>query len=414
MSTHKLISVIVAVTTLGWGVQGLALQPETEPESAAQKLVEDNNQFAFNLYRQLAADEPGNLFFSPYSISTAFAMTYAGARNETARQMAEAMVFNLPDRQLHQAFEASTERIQEIQAGGEVELSVANALWPQQDYPFLETYLSLIEEHYGARVTALDYVSAAEAARQTINQWVEEQTRDRIQNLIPAGVLTPLTRMVLVNAIYFKGDWKLQFATEQTRDAPFYPTPEQTVQVPMMYQKAHFRYAALERLQLLELPYRGDQLSMLILLPKPEVELTQLEAEINAESIAAWHRQSRPREVNVFLPRFKTTSSLQLNQPLIAMGMRDAFNASKADFSGMDGRPDSLYISAVLHKAFIEVNEEGSEAAAATAVIVATRAVTEPPPEFRADRPFLFMIRENHSGAILFLGRLQAPSSQEE
>lgn len=403
----KGLAILFTVVSLFISRSGFAV----EAEGGLDKLAEDNNMFALQFYRRLAEDEKKNIIFSPYSISTAFAMTYAGARGTTESQMAEAMNFTLGQEGLHQAFAELGERIREIQSKGEVELETANSLWPCTGYDFREQYLNLIEELYGTSITPLDYVNDSESARKTINQWVEKKTRERIKNLIGPGVLSPLTRLVLVNAIYFKGDWQTQFNEENTREAAFHLSPDKTVEVPMMYQKNQFLYGSMGHLELLEMPYQGEDLSMLILLPGPEVGLSGLREKLNTESLEKWRRQAHRQEVEVYLPRFKSKYKIRLDKTMVEMGMKDAFNREDADFSGM--YEDSLYISAALHKAFIQVNEEGSEAAAATAVVMKTTSLPPPPTVFRADRPFVFIIRENDSGSILFLGQQVDPREEE-
>lgn len=372
-------------------------------------LVQGDTEFAFDLYGKLKATQ-GNLFFSPYSISTALAMTYAGARGTTALQMAQALHFSLDQEQLHPAFASLKANLDAVEAKGEIRLRIANALWPQTGYPLLEEFLDLAREYYGALITPLDY-GDAEAARATINTWIEDKTEGKIKNLIPPGVLDALTRLVLSNAIYFKGNWARQFNQQLTRDAPFWPTPDVQVTVPMMTQQQRFRYAESDGLQILELPYAGDDLSMIVLLPGKIDGLAQLEAALTVDNLEKWTGHLWNREVRVFLPRLKMTSQFRLKDALASMGMRDAFSLEKADFSGMDGI-GWLYISAALHKAFIEVNEEGTEAAAATAVVIGLRAQVEPPPTFRADHPFMFLIRENSTGSILFMGRVADPASE--
>jgi serpin B len=381
---------------------------DEEATKASLRVIQGNMGFAVNLYRELRKEE-GNLFFSPHSISTALAMTYAGARGNTARQMAETLQFPLDQAQLHPAFAALQARFQAVQDKGDVRLNVANALWPQQGYPLLEEYLALTKEYYGVRIKAVDYARDAEAARSWINAWVEEQTENKIRDLIPQGVLTVLTRLVLVNAIYFKGNWASQFDPDLTQEAPFWVTPDRTVPVPMMAQKGEFGYAEWDGLQILELPYVGDELSMIVLLPREVDGLASLEAALSRETLERWITNLQEREVQVFLPRFKMTAQFLLNRALTNLGMVDAFDEDKADFSGMDGLEAWLYIAAALHKAFVEVTEEGTEAAAATAVVMGVRSLPLPPPTFRADRPFLFMIRENRTGSILFLGRMVNP-----
>jgi len=372
-------------------------------------LVSGNTQFALDLYQQIRT-EPGNLFFSPYSISTALAMTYGGARGKTAAQMAQTLRFQLDEATLHPVFGHLEAILNEIEQKGEIRLSVANALWPHVKYKFLPDYLALLEKYYGTSVTAVDYAQT-EAARQLINKWVEKKTADKIKNLVPAGALDALTRLVLVNAIYFKGNWANQFDPDLTGINPFWLTVGESVKAPLMRQTGQYGYAERDDLQILELPYIGRDLSMVVLLPYEVDGLAKLEDSLTTENLAAWTKRLWPTNVQVFLPRFKMTYAVGLNGLLQAMGMIDAFSKNAANFAGMDGRADWLYIGAVLHKAFVEVNEEGTEAAAATAVVmVAKSALSPPPPTFRADHPFLFLIRENSTGSILFLGRVTNPA----
>lgn len=378
--------------------------------AAVGPLVTGNTEFALALYQALRT-KPGNLFFSPYSISTALAMTYAGARGRTALEMAHALRFRLPPEALHPAFSQLNARLSDIGQKGHVRLKVANALWPHLAYPFLKPFLALTRHYYDTQITPVDY-GDAEAARGIINAWVEEKTEQKIKNLIPEGVLNALTRLVLVNAIYFKGIWASQFDQNRTDDAPFWVSPHGQVQAPLMQQQTEFRYGEVDGLQILELPYVGEDLSMILLLPAEIDGLAALEARLTSSNLAKWTQKLWAREVQVFLPRFKMTYSVSLRETLQAMGMVVAFDATKADFSGMDGT-DQLYISAVLHKAFVAVNEEGTEAAAATTVVVEARSAPLPPPIFRADHPFLFMIRENSTGAVLFLSRVANPVTKE-
>jgi serpin B len=372
-----------------------------------EAVVQGNTAFALSLYAELRVAR-GNLFFSPHSISTALAMTIGGARGNTETQMAQTLGFSLDQERLHPAFAALEARLGAVQQRGHVELNVANALWPQRGYELLEAYLALTKRHYGVLITPLDY-RAAELARATINAWVVEKTQGKIEELIGEGVLNELTRLVLTNAIYFKGDWARPFEPDATSTAPFWVKPDQSVDVPMMTQTSTFGYAKTIGMTALEMPYAGDELSMIILLPDQVDGLPELEANLTVENLAQWTRQLRPIEVRVFLPRFQMTSQFSLKNTLTSMGMVDAFDASAANFSGMDGRESWLYIGAVLHKAFVDVNEEGTEAAAATAVIMMARAAVMEPPTFRADHPFIFLIRDNGTGSILFLGRVADP-----
>lgn len=376
----------------------------------SEAVVKGNTAFALELYRRLGERE-GNIFLSPHSITTALAMTYAGAREKTAAQMANVLRFSLDSEALHPALAELTKRMDNIQREGDIQLRAANSLWPQKDYPFLEEYLDLLKKYYGVTVTPMDYKRAAETARQTINRWVEEETRDKIKNLLQPGILNALTRLVLVNAIYFKGNWASRFDETLTREDVFFLLSGKRTRVPLMRQEHEFRWAEMESMQILELPYNGDQLSMMVLLPRRRDGLPDLERQLTAENLSAWTACLRPKKVRLFLPRFKITSRFRLDQTLMSMGMVDAFDAGKANFAGMDGHPNWLYIGAVIHQAFVDVTEEGTEAAAATAVVMRL-ATAKPisPPVFRADHPFLFLIRENKTGSILFMGRVADPA----
>jgi serine protease inhibitor len=378
-----------------------------EGYSSVETVVQGNTQFALDLYQQLCTAE-GNLFFSPYSMSTALAMTYAGARGDTETQMAQTLHFTLDQERLHPAFASLEAGLKDVQEKGHVLLKVANALWPQVSYPFLEEFLTLTKECYGVLITPVNY-GDAEAARRKINTWVEEKTQEKIRDLILPGMVGALTRLVLVNAIYFKGNWASQFDKKLTTPAPFLITPSEKVEVPMMAQERTFGYGQRDSLQILELPYAGDDLAMIVLLPEKVDGLSELETALTVENVEKWMGSVWETEVQVFLPRFKIGCAFRLHDRLVSMGMVDAFDESKANFSGMDGNENWLYISDVVHKAFADVNEEGTEAAAATAVVVRSKAVPPPLPVFRADHPFVFLIRENHTGSILFVGRVVNP-----
>jgi len=376
------------------------------PDTAA--LVQGNSEFAARLYQQLAAREKGNLFFSPYSISNALAMTYAGARGNTAAEMKATLHFRLPDEQLHPAFARLIAQLHGKGKQRTFQLSVANRLWGQKDYGFLPEFTRIGADHYGAGLEEVDYVRAAEAARLRINAWVAEQTQQKIKDLIPPNVLDDMTRLVLTNAIYFKAAWASPFEEKQTSPGDFQLGDGKTVKVPMMRQKWRTTFADLGDFAMVKLPYEHGEQSMLVMLPKKSDGLPALEKQLTADNLARWTAQLRDHRVDLMLPKFKVTAEFQLNDVLKEMGMRDAFIFGKANFSGMATR-ELLYITAVLHKAFVDVNEAGTEAAAATAVVVGTRSLP-PAATFHADRPFLFLIRDETSGTILFLGRVVNPS----
>ncbi len=384
-------------------------------EAQMNTLIRDNTAFAAEIYRNLSTDG-GNLILSPYSISTAFAMTYAGARGRTAEQMAEVLHFSLDGDTLHGAMARLTDRVAAIDDGEEIALSVANSLWPQAKYPFRESYISTVRRYYDAAITPLTFATDPEAARERINGWVVDQTAGKIENLIPPGVLTPLTRLVLVNAIYFKGAWASPFSEERTSPLPFHLPDGETVPVPTMFQTGEFRHGGDDSVEVLELPYAGDTVSMVILIPgdAPGRDLTDLAGKLTPSRIDRLTTRLTQTEVRVFLPRFKITSRFRLDEALKSMGMADAFSDERANFAGMDGRPDWLYIGAALHKAFVEVNEAGTEAAAATGVVMLARGLPRTPVTFRADRPFLFLIRDNVTGSILFMGQVVDPRDDNQ
>lgn len=380
---------------------------EAREGADVKAVVEGNTSFALDLYGRLRKEE-GNLFLSPYSISTALAMTYAGARGETEKQMAKVLRLPLEQKQLHLAFSELQNKLNEDGKKGAYELSVANALWGQKGYPFLKDFLAMIKNSYGGGLNEVDFIKATESARTTINTWIEKKTNNKIKEIIAPGVLNDLTRLVLTNAIYFKGKWATQFEKKNTKEAPFILADGKKVNIPMMYQKSDFRYMEKEGCQILELPYKGDALSMLLLLPGKTDGLPALESRLVRDGPGGWLASMQgKREVVVYLPKFTMTKEFMLADVLRAMGMTDAFSLPPADFSGMTGKKD-LFISAVIHKAFVDVNEEGTEAAAATAVVM--RASSVQMTVFRADHPFLFLIRDNRSGSILFIGRVVNPT----
>jgi serpin B len=381
--------------------------PSPTPDQVA--VVDGSNAFAVDLYAQLRKQN-GNLFFSPESISTAFAMAYAGARGTTAAQMAATLHFTLPPDKLHPAMGALLAGLNGPHAG--YQLRVADALWAEKDFTFLDDFLKLTSSDYGAGFNRVDFKGAPEAAQATINQWVEEKTEDKIKNLLPAGSITPATRLVLTNAIYFKGDWQSQFDKTLTKDEDFHPSATQTVKAPLMHLTTKLGYFNGGTFQAVDIPYKTGELSMIVLLPNDAGGLPALEQSLTADSAKQWLSQLRPdSKIVLTLPKFKMTQQFQLGGTLSAMGMTQAFERSTADFSGMTGKRD-LWISAAIHKAYIDVNEEGTEAAAATAIVMRSMAMARPQPPivFRADHPFLFLIRDNHSGAILFMGRINDPT----
>jgi serpin B len=373
--------------------------------------VDGNTAFALDLYGRLS-NGPGNLFCSPYSISACLAMVYAGARGDTAGQMAQVLRFSQDPRQLHSSFGELERQLDEIGNQKAVELSIANGLWTQAGHPFLPAFLNAAKADYQANLGQVDFKTGAEAVRGGINRWVAQKTKDKIRNLLPPGSLTALTRLVLANAIYFKGAWANRFEKAQTSPQPFHRSRASQIQAPLMHHFDTVKYMENRDFQAVELPYRGSDLSMIVLLPRQVEGCGQLESRLTPALLSGLAAQLEPQRVEIFLPRFTLESGFDLSNTLGKMGMPDAFGP-KADFSGMDGTR-FLFISGVFHKAWGEVKEEGTEAAAATAAAVVTfSAAIRPPapaPVFRADHPFLFLIHESRSGSILFLGRLADPT----
>ena len=374
-------------------------------------LVDGNSAFTFDLYQALRETD-GNLFYSPYSISLALAMTYAGARGETEEQMANTLRFVLPQNQLHQAFNSLDLELGRRGQGAKgkdgegFRLHIVNAIWGQKDFEFLPEFLDLLAENYGAGLRILDFMKAPEQSRITINKWVSDQTEERIKDLIPRGAIDELTRLVLTNAIYFNAAWQYSFEEDATFNGAFHLLNGDKITVPMMRQTESFGYTEGDSYQVVELPYDGRELSMLVLLPQTD-QFELFEESLNAQRVDDIVKNLNTREVVLTMPKFEFESSFSLKKTLTAMGMPVAFSAS-ADFSGMTGNPD-LSIGEVLHKAFVSVDEAGTEAAAATAVIMELTAMPGEPVEVTIDRPFIFLIRDIESGTILFVGRVVNP-----
>jgi serpin B len=386
--------------------------PDTPPDDI-QALVDNNNTFAFDLYRSLhAGAQGGNLIYSPYSISLALAMTYAGANGETESQMAQTLHF-LPQDQLHPAVNALDLQLAERgKAQSEeqtpLQLNIANAVWAEQTYPFLQGFLDTIALNYGAGIRLADFINEYEAVRKEINNWVSDETADKIKDLIPEGVLDSDTRMALVNAIYFKADWLSPFDAESTRDAPFHLLDGSEVAVPTMNQDTFIPYAKGDGWQAIELAYQGETAAMDIIVPD-EGRFAEVESSLDYKTASTILGSLQPASVTLALPKFKFESEFGLADQLANLGMPDAFDPDRADFSGMTERND-LYISAVVHKAFVAVDEKGTEAAAATAVIVGVTSAPLFDVTLTIDRPFIFLIRDIPTGQILFVGRVLNPA----
>jgi len=389
---------------------------ETSPEISEADLallIEGNSAFAFDLYQALRQEE-GNLFYSPHSISVALAMTYAGARGDTAEEMADALQFMLEQQRLHPAFNWLDAELAERGEGAEgkdgdgFRLNIVNAIWGQKDYEFLSDFLDTLAENYGAGLRILDFVAEPEKSRVTINDWVTDQTEGRIEDLIPQGVITWLTRLVLTNAIYFNAAWAYPFDEDMTANGAFYLLDGGQVTVPMMKQTESFGYTDGEGYQAVELLYDGDELSMVIILPE-DGQFEVFEEGLQADQVSDIMSGLQFTEVALTMPQFEFESEFSLKDTLAEMGMPVAFSTG-ADFSGMTGKPE-LFISEVVHKAFVSVDEAGTEAAAATAVPMELTAVPEPIMEVTIDHPFIFLIRDIETGAMLFVGRVLNPGA---
>jgi len=377
------------------------------------------NDFGFDLFKKI--DEgwgtESNLFYSPYSVFTALAMTYEGARNNTASQMRDVLSVEQDNDTFHEYMKNLYEYLNE---NSDYNISTANALWPKVGFELLQEYTDIIETYYGGNTNPVDY-SDAKKASDIINGWVENQTNNLIKNLVPESAINQLTRLILTNAIYFKGTWQIQFDKENTTMRDFLKSDGETIQVDTMKlteTEDLFNYTETEDLKILELGYKGNDLSMIIILPKEKLtDLSDIVNSLNKDDYSEWIDQMTQKKVDIYLPKFEFETKYTLNSYLVELGMSDAFNSIKANFSGMNDKID-LFINAVLHKAFVKVNEEGTEAAAATAVVIGTTSI-EPPKEteridFKCDHPFLFTIYHKETGTILFMGKVTEPLQKEE
>lgn len=391
------------------------VSPGVSPDGQAS-LVDGNSAFAFDLYQALKGED-GNLFYSPYSISLALAMTYAGARNETAQQIADTLDFMLDQDSLHPAFNWLSAELAARGQGAQgkdgegFRLNIVNAIWGQKGYGFLPSFLDVLAENYGAGLRTLDFINEVEKSRLAINDWVSYQTNGRIKDLIPPDRIDALTRLVLTNAIYFNAAWEYAFDKKATADAPFHLLNGGQVTAHMMKQVATLGYVAGEGYQAVELPYDSDEISMVVLLPD-SANFETFEQGLETQKVSDILSSLRPTYIALMMPRFEFESGLSLKDTLSGMGMSLAFSED-ADFSGMTGNP-GLFISDVIHKASVAVDEDGAEAAAATAVPITLGIGSGPPaPSVKVtiDHPFIFLIRDIETGAILFVGRVLDPTA---
>ena len=383
------------------------------PAADVAELVSGNTEFAMALY-QLLKEDDGNIFYSPYSISAALAMTYGGAKNETGLQMVETLRFTLEQARLHAAFNTLDTALNSRGQGAKGKddepfvLKVVNAIWGQKDYQFETSYLDLLAENYGAGLRILDFIKSPDDSRKTINDWVAKETEQRIKDLLPDGSIDALTRLVLTNAVYFNGGWLTPFAEDATKDGAFNLVNGRKVTVPMMFQSSGMGYAAGEGDQAVELKYDGGELSMVILLPEAGT-FKAFEDSLDGQTLDGIIAGIKNNTVNLTMPKFEFDSEFGLNDVLTAMGMPIAFDPDRADFSGMTGNRE-LYITDVVHKAFVSVDEFGTEAAAATGVIMGITSAPLDPATVTIDRPFIFLIRDIATGAVIFTGRVMDPS----
>ncbi len=401
---------------------------EAEPQVDDQRfseLVADQRDFAFSLLKRLGEADQGNLFVSPYSIASALAMVYAGAHGPTRQQMAETLHFPLEDELLHPAFNrldrelAARADVEPENEGDAFRLDVINQTWGHEGFEFQQDYLDLLARHYGAGMRLVDFRNTFEQVRLEINDWVAESTEQRIEDLLPPRSLNSDTRFVLVNAIYFLGSWKHAFEEDRTSDAPFARLDESRVTVPMMRQTARFGHHADEQTVAVSMPYVGDDIELVAMMPADADDFGQWAAGLDREYFDQVLESMSRRDVALHFPRFESGSDLRLAELLRTMGMVDAFDECDADFRGITGVepciPDrSIYIDEIFHKSFVDIDEAGTEAAAATAVVMMrVTAVGPEPPTVRFDRPFYYFIHDRPSGAILFAGRLLDPGEQE-
>jgi serpin B len=404
-----------------------------------KEVVNANNQFSVDLYSKINQETEDNIFFSPWSISTAVAMAYEGAREDTASEIQDVFYFPEEDSLRRSSYASMLNTLNK--AGGEYKLSTANAIWLQEDYPFLDTYKDTINNYYLGEVKNLDFVNNPSGASSKINNWVSRNTNNKIPKIVSPGMFNSLTRAVLTNAIYFKGKWEHQFDKKDTKPEDFTLESGDKIKVPMMRltdEELDFNYAESDGVQILEMPYKGDKISMLVLLPRTEMSerlkdqieyqyqleygplgkekaeiftsnMTHLESILSEEKLQEWRGKLRPQSVYIYMPKYKFETTYSLTDYLKDMGMSIPFTLGAANFSGMDGT-DLLYIDEVLHKAYIDVYEEGTEAAAATAIMIGCMAAGPSFIEFRADHPFIFIIQETETGNILFMGKVNDPS----
>ncbi len=386
------------------------LQGSDGISAEARSLVEGNTRFALELYRDLAvADSEANIFISPWSLSTALGMAWAGARGPTAEEMAQALHFPFDQTATHPLFGELIDNLNAFQEDGKLVLHTANALWPAAGHEVLPEYTSILQSYYGAHAESLDFRNDTEGSREHINEWVSDKTAERIPDLIPQGMLAANTAIVLTNAIYFKGAWQTLFDPEKTVEDVFNAADGSSIDIPMMFLKEDLPFYEDSTVTLVTLPYHDDRLEAVLLSPRGG-SITGLESALTPKRLQEWLEKRSTRNVTVRIPRFGLSDKRMLSDKLRALGMERAFSPSEADFSGIFGQPD-IFISWVIHETFLQVREEGTEAAGATGIGMEFVSVG---PFFDGSRPFLFLIRDTTSGSLLFLGRVAQPEPLEE
>ena len=375
-----------------------------------QGVVEGNNKFAFQLFHQVQGSTTGNQFYSPFSISTALAMVYGGARNETALQMSQTLNFPLNDK-FHGEYKHLLGKLHDG-ADGKIKLNIANGLWAQKDFKFLDSYFNLVKQNYNSELKNVDFKDNAEreATRRDINSWVEKNTNDKIKNILSQSDLNAMTRLVLVNAIYFNADWTTPFKIESTKPREFSLVNGTKTIVSFMNQRGQFNYYEDSKIQAIEIPYKENKASMVIILPITTDGIKELGKSLDYKYYQEIIEALQSTDVGLSFPKFKMDLQLELSTTLSQMGMPLAFSPESADFSGMTGKRD-LFISKVIHQAFVKVDEKGTEAAAATAVVMSMGSAPHhvEPKIFNADHPFVFLIKDNTTGSILFMGTIMKP-----
>jgi serpin B len=390
------------------------LADDAMPDADVKAVADSSNAFALDLYAKLAKTTSGNLLFSPYSIETALAMTYGGARGDTAVQMAKVLHFTLPDDHLHAAFAALSAKFEapskSWQGNLPPDLVLANGLWVQTSYSVNHDFVDLIRRDYSGELFTSDFASDPETARQSVNRWAAQKTHEIIRDVLPRGILNKYVRFVLVSAIYLSDPWEVPFREFQTAQLPFHLDDRNDVSLPLMCGSQSILGMEDQDIQMVELPLERNGFSVIVLLPRRLDALNSLDVKLTSDNLQHWMNQLKPREIRLYLPRLKITGEFELSHALDQLGMTDAFNDRLADYSRV-AVGARLYLHHVVHKSFLRLDEQGVETSAVTDVTaeIAGQFGSLPPMMFRADHPFLMLIRDENTGAILFMGRVVNP-----